>query len=277
MLDKILEYDRRPPFGAPSTAPFWDDPHVSAQMLQNHIDPAAEGATRNHAFVQRSAAWLAPLLGGAGAQVLDLGCGPGIYAERFAKAGLRVTGIDLSPRSIAYARRSAEEKGLTIDYVAGSYLEMDYETAFDAAVLIYCDYGALPAPARKQLLRAAARALRPGGRFVLDVFTPAQYTGREETKTWYTEKTGFWRAAPHLCLESFYRYEAESAFLTQYLIADAAGVECYHLWDHVFTQATLAQEFEEAGFGAVTWYGDIAGAAPEAASPTLCAVCQKQP
>jgi ubiquinone/menaquinone biosynthesis C-methylase UbiE len=39
------------------------------------------------------------------ARVLDVGCGPGWEAQRFARAGFRVTGIDISPKLIALAKR----------------------------------------------------------------------------------------------------------------------------------------------------------------------------
>lgn len=41
------------------------------------------------------------------ARVLDAGCGPGWETRRFVKAGFRVTGIDLSPKLIALAKRHA--------------------------------------------------------------------------------------------------------------------------------------------------------------------------
>lgn len=52
----------------------------------------------------------------SGKRVLDIGCGGGLLAERFAQAGAQVTGIDLSPVAIEAASRHARESGLEIDY-----------------------------------------------------------------------------------------------------------------------------------------------------------------
>ena len=50
------------------------------------------------------------------AQVLDVGCGGGLLAETLARAGARVTAIDLAPSMVETARLHALESGLSIDY-----------------------------------------------------------------------------------------------------------------------------------------------------------------
>jgi 2-polyprenyl-6-hydroxyphenyl methylase/3-demethylubiquinone-9 3-methyltransferase len=50
------------------------------------------------------------------ASVLDVGCGGGLLAETLARAGAKVTGIDLAPSMVETARLHALDSGLTIDY-----------------------------------------------------------------------------------------------------------------------------------------------------------------
>ena len=52
----------------------------------------------------------------AGSSVLDVGCGGGLLAESLARAGARVTAIDLAPSMVETARLHALDSGLTIDY-----------------------------------------------------------------------------------------------------------------------------------------------------------------
>ena len=55
----------------------------------------------------------------AGRRLLDLGCGGGIFAEAAARAGARVSGLDICENAVAAARAHAAESGLDIDYAAG--------------------------------------------------------------------------------------------------------------------------------------------------------------
>lgn len=63
---------------------FWDGPHISKQMLKAHLALDYEGASRKQSFIDRSAAWISALVPSMNYPLLlDIGCGPGLYAERF--------------------------------------------------------------------------------------------------------------------------------------------------------------------------------------------------
>ncbi|OGQ56628.1 MAG: hypothetical protein A3J24_00615 [Deltaproteobacteria bacterium RIFCSPLOWO2_02_FULL_53_8] len=72
----------------------------------------------------------------AGKRVLDVGCGGGLLAERFASAGALVTGIDLSPVAIEAAKKHATANGLAIDYRVASptIFVKDCQEPFDIIV-----------------------------------------------------------------------------------------------------------------------------------------------
>ena len=105
---------RRPePFETYTAEVLWNDEHISRNMLRFHLDGETELASRPHAFIDRAADWIADRFSLAeGRRVADFGCGPGLYATRFAAMGAAVTGIDISRRSIAHA--AGEAKRLTL-------------------------------------------------------------------------------------------------------------------------------------------------------------------
>src|SRR5690348_15947231 len=51
-----------------------------------------------------------------GKRVLDVGCGGGILSEAMARAGAKVTGIDLSEKALSVARLHQLESGIAVDY-----------------------------------------------------------------------------------------------------------------------------------------------------------------
>lgn len=96
-------------------------------------------------------------------RVLDVGCGGGLLSEELARAGARVTGIDLAPGMIEVARLHAHEQGLDIDYRAepAEALAAHEPGSFD---VITCMEMLEHVPDPQALLRAFAQLLRPGGR-----------------------------------------------------------------------------------------------------------------
>lgn len=168
-LKSLLPYQDKPAPFTPGEPLFWDDPHISSQMLAAHLDPETDVASRKPDTIDQSVDWIVDTLKlDSGMHVLDLGCGPGLYARRLAQRRLDVTGIDISRRSIAYARRYAQEHALFITYRHEDYLVLQEENQYDAALLIFGDFCTFNPHQRQQLLQNVHRGLKPGGHFVLD-------------------------------------------------------------------------------------------------------------
>ena len=144
MFNELVKYTSKPALYAQGTKNFWDDDHISKGLLEAHLNPNWDAATRRHEFLDRSVSWISSIAPPSQYRfLLDLGCGPGLYAERFNSAGYTVTGIDFSKRSIAYAREQSLLKKSNIEYHYQNYLTIDYKEQFDAVTLIYCDYAVL--------------------------------------------------------------------------------------------------------------------------------------
>lgn len=260
---------------APSTAPFWDDEHISKHMLAAHLDEHTDAASRRPEFMDKSASWIAGLYGADGKRLLDLGCGPGLYAERFCKAGFEVTGVDLSARSIAYAQAHASVEELAIDYRRQNYFTLDERDIYDMATLIYCVFGEFSPADRRALLLKIFAALKPGGRFVLDVLSGDYLKHiKPGRKAGYCEE-GFWADKPYIYVQTNIWYNDSWNILEQDVILTEQGCECYNIWNQVFTPDSLAKELESAGFDNIVFFDDVAGAPYTGESETLCAFAQK--
>ena len=76
-----------------------------------------------------------------GQSILDVCCGYGRHSIELARRGYRVTGIDLSPKQIAVARRRAKEEDLTINFLIGDAREMEFQNKFDITLNLFLSFG----------------------------------------------------------------------------------------------------------------------------------------
>lgn len=276
MFQKLTTLLQTPTLYAKTSVPFWDDEHISRQMLKAHLNPDFEGASRKLEFIGQSVHWIAGLVPPSEyTELLDLGCGPGIYAERFTNAGYQVTGIDFSKRSIDYATQSATEKKLNIRYLYQNYLELDLQHSFDFAAMIYCDYGALSTADRKIVMQRVYEHLKPGGRFLLDVFSMAKYHSFKEEQTWeFCRNGGFWSKDEYLAFHSC-RHYSDCVTLEQTSVVSKQSADTYYIWNTYFTKETFLVEALAAGFQACEIFSDVAGKAYCEDSPTIAFLLQK--
>jgi 2-polyprenyl-3-methyl-5-hydroxy-6-metoxy-1,4-benzoquinol methylase len=109
----------------------------------------------------------------AGGRVLDAPCGAGRIAVRLAEGGLDVTGVDISAPDLEFARAAAAARGVEVRFEQGDVRELP-EEEFDALVCWGNSFGYMPHAATLDHLSACRRALRDGGRLVLDTSTVAE-------------------------------------------------------------------------------------------------------
>lgn len=95
-----------------------------------------------------------------GEAVLDLGCGDGELARELMNAGCRVVGIDSSESLVA----SAVRRG--VDAHVGDAQVIDFDEEFDA---VFSNAALHWMPRQAELASRAHRALKPGGRFVVEM------------------------------------------------------------------------------------------------------------
>jgi SAM-dependent methyltransferase len=142
----------------------------------------------------RALGWLLDR-GARPATVLDLACGAGAAAQVIAAAGCAVVGVDRSAAMLSIARARARDAGYDIAFVEEDIRYLDEErgtingepgilgssSSFDLASCFYDSLNYLIEDG--DLARAfagVAAALRPGGHFVFDVNTAAEYRTWDE-------------------------------------------------------------------------------------------------
>ena len=111
----------------------------------------------------------------AGMQVLDVACGTGNAARPAARAGARVTGLDLVPELLDAGRRKAESEGLEIEWVEGDAEELPFED--DSFDRVFSTFGHMFAPRHRRTADEMARVCRVGGAIAICCWTPEGTAG----------------------------------------------------------------------------------------------------
>ncbi|MGZ4650524.1 MAG: class I SAM-dependent methyltransferase [Kineosporiaceae bacterium] len=95
--------------------------------------------------------------------VLDVGCGPGTVTAHLAALGVDASGVDLSPRMVAHARRL--HPGLRFEVASATDLELADSSL--GGVLGWWSLFNLPREALPGVLASFAQALVPDGRLLV--------------------------------------------------------------------------------------------------------------
>jgi len=284
-LSLLAKLDRKPKLFADSGLSFWTDTYISHHVLNAHLDPTIDDASRRPEVIQASADWITnrarSLIGaetGSALSLLDVACGPGLYCTAFADRGFSVSGIDSSESSISYARQSAAKRHLPIEYRCVDYRTLDERSRYDVVTLIYGEFCVMADRDRDRMLRKIRSALKPGGVFAFDVFT-REYSQRTALVTnWYTSRdNGFWASEPHLVLEKGFSYEEADVHLNRYLVIGGEGdpIREYNIWRHHYSEQSVSELLTASGYEVSGLFADLTGMPLEKATEWIGVIARR--
>lgn len=120
-----------------------------------------------------------------GAQVLDIGCGYGRHAMELAARGFHVVGLDLSTPLLVRGGEEAMRRGLEINFVRGDMRELDFDAQFDGAYCLFSTFGYFDDETNKKTVSNIARALKPGGRVMIEILNRDYVIADLPTRVWW--------------------------------------------------------------------------------------------
>ena len=278
MFDKLKEINSRPtPFQFYTAEELWTNEHTSKKMLEYHLNESVDLSSRNKDFISRSVKWIESHFAiNLKTSIADFGCGPGLYTTLFAENNVDVTGIDFSERSIQYAKKIADQKGLDITYYQQNYLEFETEKQFDLITMIFCDYCALSPAQRKTMLAKFYTFLKPGGSVLLDVHSINTFNSRDEIALYeLNQLDSFWSPENYYGFLNTFKYDEEKVTLDKYTIIEKARIRVVYNWLQYFSKDSLREELKENGFEVEEFYSDVAGLTFSSDSPDMAVVARK--
>lgn len=242
----------------------WNDPGFSGRMLKEHLDQSYDAASRRADIIEKHVNWIhGSLLKGEPSKILDLACGPGLYASRLTELGHDCVAIDYSPASIEYARGQAEAEGLDIDYRLGDLRETDFGSGYDLAMLIFGEFNVFNREQGTELLNRINDALAPDGILLME---PQSYDGVKKSgstpPSWYASPSGLFSDRPHICLKEAFWDEIREIATIRYFIQDAESgqIARYAQSMQAYDSGAYLSLLQERGFAEIEFYPLLGGA-----------------
>jgi SAM-dependent methyltransferase len=278
LMDIITRTPQPEPWSEGEKIP-WNEPGFSARMLREHLSQAHDAASRRAAIIDRQVNWIClTLLRGQPASVLDLGCGPGLYASRLARRGCRCIGIDFSPASVAYAREQAQGQALDCQYLEGDVRTTAFGSGFGLVMFIFGELNVFRPQDARLILQKAYAALDPGGLLVLEphTFEAVKAIGQNPSE-WYSASSGLFSESPHLCLQENFWDETSCTATERYFIIDAqsGAVTSYVSTMQAYTNEQYRSLLGECGFRDVEFHPSLEGKETDYASALLAITARK--
>lgn len=214
---------------------WFDSPYY--HILYKHRDD-----TEARQFIDSLLAHLQPA---AGARILDLACGKGRYSIYLANKGFAVTGVDLSPSSIAIARQYEQER---LQFYTHDMREPFRPGHFDYVFNFFTSFGYFEEQEDDlRVLQSVCRDLKPGGTFVLDFFN-ADYVRRNLVREEVKELEGI-RFQLERSIEEPYVYK-------RIRLRDGGQTYIFEERVRLIAQRDFEPLFREAGLAVQQTFGD---------------------
>jgi SAM-dependent methyltransferase len=120
-----------------------------------------------------------------GGQLLDVGCGYGRHAIELVQRGLDVTGLDLSLPLLLRAADEAQKRAMSVNFVHADMREMEFEKQFDGVYCMLTSFGYFDEETNLRVAEGMSRALKPGGRLLLDLVNRDYIVGDLPSRVWW--------------------------------------------------------------------------------------------
>jgi SAM-dependent methyltransferase len=255
----------------------WNDPAFSQRMLKEHLTQDHDAASRRTVKIKKHVAWIDNfILAGKPSRILDLGCGPGLYAAKLATHGHFCRGIDFSPASIDYAIKNSPEN---CSYILGDVRTTDFGADFDLVMFIFGELNVFKPAEARFILQKALSALKPGGKILLELSSLelVEQIGNQPS-TWYSAESGLFSASPHLCLMETFWDEKNTIATERFYIVDAASgeVERYAFSTQGYAAGQIKSMLRETGFQEIALFPSLTGQ-PEDEGDEFIAVSASRP
>ncbi|MFH0968529.1 MAG: class I SAM-dependent methyltransferase [Methanobacteriota archaeon] len=198
---------------------------------------------------------------GTGGELLDIGCGTGLFIRRFLRYGGKVTGIDISSGMI----RRATPIFPTVQFVVGTAEELPFEEGSFESISSLLAFSYLIKP--EKTLADCLRVLRPGGRLAVCTLGKNVFTSSLPALFMIGEKMRIRRVGVGNFTEHYYSAQEMYTLLEEAGFTDISIFRCsfahFTFADPLFLIAKRVEPFIEENIPYLAYNLIASGKKPE--------------
>jgi len=187
----------------------------------------------------------------AGARILDAPCGEGRVARALSAKGYRMNGVDLSEEFLEAARSKAKQHGFEMALERADVRSLVFKEEFDGAICWGNSFGYSDDAGNAAQLRSLGRALKPGGRLLLEASCNA------ESRLPTFREREWMKVGDILFLEENEYDHADGRMITHYTFIRDGKAERRTGSQRMYTYREIYRMLLEAGFARVESYGSV--------------------
>lgn len=206
-----------------------------------------------HAQTERDVTFILKSLGvRKGGRILDLACGFGRHSIELAKRNFEVAGLDLSLPLLQRALGEAQRRSLSIKFIHGDMRELNFAAIFDACFSWQTSFGFFDDRTNMRVLKGVHRALKPGGRFLVDVVNRDYVVAEMPSRTW-------WEGVDCVFLEEVEFDHHSSTLHTKrsFIYEDGSPPQEFSSYIRLYSLHEMRRIMEAAGFEVLEISGEL--------------------
>lgn len=203
-----------------------------------------------------------------GAKVLDLCCGPARHSVLLAKKGLDVTGYDYSAEYLKEAAQRAKKAGVKLRLMRGDMRRPKFRGEFDAAINLFTSFGYFQRKSDDiKTLKGVARALKPGGKFMIDIIHGDFVHAHFRPRNWARLEDGSY----HLEESTAHK----DGVISTWTVLRKGKSQKRTFFSRLYTRKTLFAALRRAGLKPLKFWGSFTGKKLTADTNRLIALARK--